>query len=131
MELKNRIKILKLKIPICLKIFLKSYNLDTCYCQSQKKYDRHSHGILDIFNDKLRFKLINNKDSQDSYIGYWTFRNKKLSKFEKLYYLWYDMPFQIFDEYMGFIYDNPIKILLQYKLSIIEEEHIHFDLCFL
>lgn len=41
--------------------------------------------IRESLSAKLRFKIINNKDSQGNYIGYWVPKKTKLTTFEMLY----------------------------------------------
>ena len=63
----------------------------------------NNNNIIDIFNTKLRFQIINELDSQDNYIGKWIDKNIELSNFENLYNEWKNI-----SPYLGCINNNMI-----------------------
>ena len=68
-----------------------------------------SRQIINLLEEKFRFRLLNKKDSQDNYTGIWVFNTESKSDFE-IFYNYYDsLPIQIQNIY-GQIYDNYEKI---------------------
>ena len=61
---------------------------------------------------------VNYKNSQNNYTGFWVRKNKKLTKFEKLYISFNEVPYQIFNR--GTIISNPYREHLKYTLKSIE-----------
>lgn len=114
--LKNRIKFLNIPLNITLKMFLQqpySY-LVNLYNQAITDKDKMSYGLLKLFTDYFRFKIINNKNSQNLYNGYWVKKNIPLNEFEKLYNQWKLAPTQL-DSDGRIVMNNErlrIKILL-------------------
>lgn len=91
----NYIKKHNYNIPIILQLLLEN-NI----------YQKND--IINIFNTKLRFQIINELDSQDNYIGTWIDKNIEKTDFEQLYDEWDNIP-----PYLGCINDymipNPHK----------------------
>lgn len=91
-KINRHIKNIGLKINIALRIFL---NLSMKYlnqCHDASMANR-ANLIIDIFSRKLRFKLVNYKNSQDLYCGYWVKKKEKKSSFERLYNIIRTTPF--------------------------------------
>lgn len=118
----KKIKQLSLNINLSLKLFLLSKNIDLFYDQATLNYNNHSIALLDLFNTKLRYKLINNKDSQNSYTGYWTQRTMCLSRFEKLYNLIKQTPMYVID-LDNFSYINPEINKIKKQMDNINEQN--------
>lgn len=75
----NYIKKHNFNIPIILKLLLES-NI----------YEKDD--IINVFNTKLRFQIINELDSQDNYIGIWIDKNIQKTAFEHMYDEWDQLP---------------------------------------
>lgn len=68
-----------------------------------------SRKIINLLEEKFRFRLLNKKDSQDNYTGIWVSNTESKSDFE-IFYDYYDsLPIQIQNIY-GQIYDNFEKL---------------------
>lgn len=88
-KLKQRIKENDIAIHISLKTLLDYPNvIEKSHWNGKNSI---SHSILDLFKSKLRFKIINSKDSQNCFIGHWTTNNAPISKFESLYQQWHHL----------------------------------------
>lgn len=75
----------KISINIALKHFLSfPTSLMKSLLKDKKQYTM-SVKIINKFSDKLRYKMINCKDSQGKYCGYWVTISEPLSEFEKCY----------------------------------------------
>lgn len=103
-NIKNTVNAFKININIVLECFLNT-NTNT-----------NTNNLINIFSKKLRFKLINNKNSQNCFIGKWVPKNMPLSQFETTYELWKDTPYQIYHRIYGLI-DNEYKEFLYVMLT--------------
>ena len=81
-QFKNKINKLQLKTPIQLHLFLNS-SLDKIWNSNKKEQI-----IINYLEKKLRYQIINQKDSQDNYIGKWVHKSLPKSDFEQLYTEW-------------------------------------------
>jgi hypothetical protein len=75
----------KFHINIALEEFLNFSPKVIKKIYSIKKQYNVAMNIINNFSNKLRFKMINYKNSQGKYCGYWVTKNTQLSKFEKCY----------------------------------------------
>ena len=112
-------KIIELKIPInvSLKLLLKQQesSIDYLYREADSYLDRHSILLLSLLQQHLRFMIINYKNSQNNYIGFWVKKFRELGEFEELYNDYKQVPYQIFDD--GLIITNPYREYLKYVLK--------------
>lgn len=93
------------------------YNIDIH--NTSKSLSQH---LIKILNENYRFRLLNIKNSQDSYIGIWVNKNNSMSDFEVFFDYYNKIPIQIQDNF-GFIYDNPEKIQIKNLLDIYPKEN--------
>ena len=116
-KIKNKLLKLKREVHLSLKIFLSqpSSKIKMFYDEASKSHDGHCPKINDIFKNKLRFMIINSKNSQDLYTGMWVTKNLPLTEFEVLYKTTRETPYQIF--FNNIIIENPRRIRLQHILS--------------
>lgn len=116
MEIKKRLLVLNIPVNITLKLFLNCSHevLNKCY-DSISIHDGFSSYLLDMFHRHFRFMIINNKNSQDCYVGLWTKKDTVLSNFEILYNKYKNMPYQIID--YGYIINNPYREQLKLILN--------------
>jgi hypothetical protein len=115
--LKNKLKELKRPINIALKLLvsIEIDTLQTIYNDVSNNNNNFSQNILDLLESKYRYMLINNKNSQDAYVGLWVKNNIKFSPFEKLYNKLKNMPYQvIINEH---IILNPDRIVIEKKMG--------------
>lgn len=111
-------------IHIALNLFI---NMSTkkfkiCYNEAKNKIDRFSITLIKYFKKKLRYKLINCRNSQNCFIGYWTSRDEKKSKFEELYDEWNSIPYQILCPFYNIPINNPQKEYLYHIIINLEKE---------
>lgn len=130
---KNMCYSLKLKIYIGLKIFLDS-NIYQSYEQNYGTSKIMCQRIINLFSEKMRFRIVNNKNSQDSYTGIWVDKNYPKSCFEILYKLYISIPFQlgINTDHGLLLFDNETKMLVKNYLDDVDKECINLnspDLC--
>lgn len=109
LKIKQRIIDVELSINIALRIFLTATNINILvwyeYCT--KNNINFSNQLLDYLKKNLRFKTINNRDSQDCFTGYWISKTEPLSDFERLYKKYQNENFQLFNyEYNIFIFNQ-------------------------
>jgi len=117
----KKIKQISLNVNLTLKIFLLSKKTDLFYNEAIISQTGHSSSLLELFDTKMRYKLINNKDSQELYTGYWIQKSAKLSTFEKLYNLIKKIPIYLID-LNNFIYDNPEINKIKKKMDELDEQ---------
>lgn len=87
LKFKNKLDTLHdIVIPIQLKIFLQSKITEFIINESP------SYKLTEYFKTQLRYKILNEKDSQDNYIGKWIDKNVNMSTFENLYHEWNNIP---------------------------------------
>ena len=116
-KIKNKIKKNKIPIHISLKTFLLQplNSIQQFHDDAIKSKDGYSPKIIEVFQQKLRFMMINSKNSQDLYTGMWVDKNYPVTKFESLYKTAREIPYQIF--FNNQIIDNPTRQKLQFLLS--------------
>lgn len=112
-KLKNRLSYLNISINIALKLFLNlSKNILTqCYNEAIYDQDCYSNKLANLLINNFRFRILNNKNSQGSYIGIWVPKTSRLSKFELLYDDFKNCPYQIIRR--NYILPNQTKQHLQ------------------
>ena len=115
-KLKKRIHILNIEIPIQLNELFKLNKKD--YYKLVNK-DNYKYDLVNKFTKNLRYQIINEKDSQNNYIGRWIKKKTCLSNFEHLYNEWKDI-----SPYIGSINNimipNPEKSFFEEILNSIE-----------
>lgn len=131
MNIKNKITSLNIKINIALKLFLncdKKY-INIMYDQANSNISRFSSNLRTLFIRSFRFKLINYKDSQNCYTGYWTNNKEPMSRFELIHKTWMDTPYQSY--YNEMIVENQQKEELKNILESMNKEfwNIYDDTC--
>lgn len=85
-KLKKHCDLLKIELNNALNIFLTfSVKILTKFYDTPQT--ERVYMIVDMLSKRLRYKLINYKNSQDCYCGYWVFKKEKKSTFEQLYYV--------------------------------------------
>ena len=111
LKIKNRIKILKLRVNVALKILLNAPEKTlTKICKDASDHtNRHSQLITKYLDTYLRFKLINCKNSQFNYVGYWVRKITPLSSFECIYHDYRNIPYQVYDSYHNTLISNPYR----------------------
>lgn len=123
LKIKKKILELKKQIHVSLKIFL-NQPIEThikIYKEASQSHDGFSKQIIDLLKKKLRFMIINSKNSQDLYTGMWIRKNFPLTKFEALYKTVRETPYQIFIN--NTIIENPARNRLQYILSCCKDNY--------
>jgi len=78
--------VLNIKINIAFDVFL-NLPLKTLTELHQTTIPQRTYNLVNILSKKLRFKLVNYKNSQNCYCGYWVHKREKKSTFEQLYYV--------------------------------------------
>lgn len=119
----DKCKKLKLTMYIALKEFLMT-NISHIYTQEYGTSFDMMNEIIKILNINLRYRILNYKNSQDSYTGCWVYKNEPLSTFEKVYKCYDDMPMQIivYTYYDDILVDNPVKLKYKLLLDKMQEE---------
>lgn len=109
-KIRQHIQKLKIKIDIVLKIFLD-------HIMESNKIKNIN--IINIFENELRYMMINKTDSQDCFTGYWVKKETPKTDFEKLYEEWNNIsPYSnVYDGLETTIIDNPQK---KYFLDILK-----------
>ncbi len=123
----NSLIINKIKIYNPLKYLLENY--DKIYDNEYITYNTDfilSRKIIKLLEEKFRFRLINNKNSQDCYLGFWTDKNEPLSDFEIFYDYYNKIPFQITNIF-GAIIDNIEKTEIKNMLDNYPKEFININ----
>ena len=126
-KIKDKIIHLKLPINIATKVFLslpdKSINI--LYKEALVRSPNVSESLLAVLYKALRFRLTNNRDSQENYIGIWTKCSSPLSDFEILITEWKNVPYQIYDN--NAIMINPYKIYLTDVIDSMPDEDVDIN----
>lgn len=127
-KIKNKCKELKLNIYIGLAKFLES-NINDIFIQEYGTSSKMSNFINDNLSKYLRYKIVNFKNSQNCYIGFWVNKCVPLSSFEKMYKLYNSLPFQIYVMHIHgpIITDNINKINIKNIIESLEEENIDLN----
>jgi hypothetical protein len=119
------LKINKLKVYTPLRYFFENYNKISMSVNYNTDYELKKQ-LINLLEEKFRFRLLNNKNSQDAYTGIWVDKYEKLSDFE-IFYDYYDkMPMQIQTPYGGPI-DNYEKIEVKKLLDKYPKENINLE----
>ena len=74
-----------LRIPLDKLKKIRDRPIDDEYTTEKSVQYKTATSIIKQFSKKLRYKMINHKDSQGRYCGYWVYRREKFSVFEKCY----------------------------------------------
>ncbi len=119
------LKINKLKIYKPLKYIFENFNRISLSINYNTNYDIKTQ-LINILEEKFRFRLLNNKNSQDAYTGIWVDKNETWSDFE-IFYNYYDkLPIQI-QTLFGGLSDNIEKIEIKKLLDNYPKEMINLD----
>jgi hypothetical protein len=86
-----------------------------------------SKNIIKILEKKLRFRIINNKNSQNNYNGLWVPKIESKSIFEYLYNIYQNIPYQEFDLRFNILRNNEKKIIFKEKLDALPLENISIN----
>lgn len=117
--LKKRVIKLNTPINLALKTFLslKKGDIIKTYIDAQMNTSRMSCILRDLFDDSLRFKVINCKNSQDCFTGYWVYDDEDKSIFELIYEEWKNTPYQTLCPIFYMPVENPQKEYLYLVMS--------------
>ena len=112
--LMNKIKELGIPINSTLKLLLtqSTNNLQLIYDNISNST---SNELLELFKTNYRYMLINSKNSQNIYTGFWVGKNLPLTQFEKFYNELKTVPYQIIIN--GYIMLNNDRNIIQNKMD--------------
>ena len=113
-KIKKRIDYLKWIVPNVLQIFLSATP------KKLKSFD-NSNKIRKYFDIKLRYKMINQTDSQSNYIGIWVDKFNNLDNFELLYMKYIKMSPYIYQSHR--IINNTNRINIKKKMDLIKNDY--------
>lgn len=100
-DLFELIKKLNIKVNISIIAFYENLNDIKKYIDING-YENITNFLIKIMSSMCRFKMINNKDSQNSYNGIWVDKTTQKSNFEYLFELYKSTSMQlIVDNYIG------------------------------
>lgn len=121
LNLKSKLSLLKKPINIALKLFLiqSEETLQNLYS------DVDNNSLTDLLKNNLRYMLINTKNSQDLYTGFWVSLSMKYTTFERLYIFLNSMPYQIILN--GYIMENINRNIIQTKMETCITNYDMFD----
>ena len=124
LKIKTRIENLKYSINIALRTLLVSpiTNIKMWYEECVKNNTNYTPLLLNYLTNILRFRIINYKDSQDCFTGYWVNKEEPCSEFETLYRNYQYEHFQIFDPVYNLFVINPTREELYFKMIISDKE---------
>lgn len=111
LTIKKRIKVLDKSVNLALKTFL-NMDLNTLrktYSLAVEDPDNISGSLIRLFSEKLRYMLVNSRNSQNSFTGYWVNKTTPKTFFEELYDQWIETPYQIISPVNYEILNNPQK----------------------
>lgn len=131
LKIKNRIKLLKIRVNVALKVFLNlpEKTLTQIYKDAMCSQNRHSHLLTRHLETYLRFKLINCKNSQFNYVGYWVRKTLPTSPFEMIYKDYRNAPYQMYDRYHDMIINNPYRIRIEKTINDMQPEIFDISNC--
>ena len=113
--LKNKLKELKLPINIALKLLLNQPTDKLQLIYNDVDQNNYSEKLLELLNFNYRYMLINSKNSQNIYMGFWVHNKTPLEPFEKLYNKLKNMPYQIIVN--GYIMTNNQRDIIERKME--------------
>lgn len=117
---------MKLNIPIniALKYFLlaphnkhKKFN-----CESRYTFTNFSDTLLNYFRNHMRFRLMNNKNSQSCFTGVWVNNNEGKNYFENLYERLNCTQIEVYLPGMGYAINGDRELILTLMDSIDEDD---------
>lgn len=131
----EKCKSLKIKMYIALKKILQT-DLTKIYLKQYGTTFEMSNIIIENLSVDMRYKIVNNKNSQDSYIGYWIPKHQKFSYFESMYKLYNSLSYQTFmyDDGDLYVMENQDKYDIKKIIDSLSEEKINLnsdDICVL
>jgi hypothetical protein len=92
----------------------------TIYNDALKDKDGLSISLLALLNAHFRFRIINYKNSQSSYLGMWVMKQVKSSEFELLHKRYRNCPYQLIQR--GIIIPNHYRNHLKHLIDNYPEE---------
>jgi hypothetical protein len=112
--LRDKIKRLGIPINIALKLLLSQSigNLQLIYDNINNST---SNKLLELFETNYRYMLINSKNSQNVYTGFWVSENFPLTQFEKFYNELKTVPYQTVIN--GYIMLNNERNIIENKMT--------------
>jgi len=118
-KLRDRIKLLEISINIALRFFLSQpiEKIQGYYDEAYKNEDCCSFQLLTDLYKSFRYRLINFKNSQNCFIGYWDYTKSHKSIFEVLYDELQNAPFQIYSLVHNAILPNPRREYLEARID--------------
>lgn len=119
-DIKNILNIAKNnKIKLYAPLKYLFMNVDKILVNNYEKFNTDfnlKRKIINLLEEKFRFRLLNIKNSQDSYTGIWIYKEISLSDFE-IFFDYYDkIPIQV-QNFLGNIIDNNEKIHIKQLLD--------------
>ena len=123
----NRVTTLDIPINIALRRF-KSTRYRNWYKYLKQNHNNIVQKMTLFFSKSMRYKIINQANSECSFMGHWVRRNMPLTIFEKTYRNWIKAPIYIKDPSGALIF-NPAKDFCWVKLWQLDEEYwsVHAD----
>lgn len=113
--LRDKLKELKKPVNIALKLLLtqSTDNLELIYDNVDQ--NNFSKNIMDLFENNYRYMLINCKNSQNVYVGFWVNNQIPFTPFEKLYKKLKNMPYQVI--FNGYLMFNDKRNVIENKIE--------------
>ncbi len=121
-KIKNRILKLNIPINISLKIFLKASpdNIQLFFDDAKARSNRFSPRLVDYLKDRLRYRMINRRNSQSSFMGYWVKLDETETYFEQLYNEYKLMPLEVYMPLMGYVRNSRRDMTYKKMISLSE-----------
>lgn len=113
--LKDKLHLIKKPINIALKLLLNQSLTQLQLIYDNVDTNNFSKIITELFRNDFRYMLINSKNSQDVYIGFWVKNNVPLTPFEKLYDKLKNMSYQVISN--GYIIPNNKRVTVEKKMD--------------
>jgi hypothetical protein len=125
MTLGKKLKELKKPVNIALKLLLNQpYEiLQTIY--ENIGVNNFSTDLVELLKNNYRYMIINSKNSQDIYTGFWVQKQMPYTQFEKLYESLNNIPFQIIMD--GYIVMNNGRNIIKNKMEKCMTNHNMLD----
>jgi hypothetical protein len=120
-NIKHKIKKLNLEPNIALKHFLSFTTKFLIKIREEENQYNAAVKIIKKLEKNLRYKMINYKDSQGRYCGYWVESDTKKSEFENCYEVLKDAA--VFIDGMWLFIDSPLYRKNLKKINKLEEEY--------
>lgn len=127
LDIKKRISLIGLSVQninVALLCFLDLplRKLNSYYNIAVDAPEEPLYDLIYDFSKKLRFRLMNNKNSQDCFNGYWVHKKTHPTDFEIVYSMWKEAPYQLYIPSRHNVITNPQKEYLGILLDSFPEE---------